>query len=201
MMVNNSCDFYNLLGRLEGKHYIKTFISYNVSLINAKLKPSTTLTIKKKDRKNTFYLWNNYGKEYLNNMNLCHIVLKDDEYNCILLIYDYYQLKNCLVNPENNRFLKMIGYHKMDNIDDVLRELKRRYAIYNFPHELGIFLGYPINDVKDFIDNPKKKCLLCGYWKVYSDKENAKRIFRIFDNVRSNAMDKILWQYSFFTQK
>ena len=89
----------------------------------------------------------------------------------------------------------------MDNIDDVLRELKRRYAIYNFPHELGIFLGYPINDVKDFIDNPKKKCLLCGYWKVYSDKENAKRIFRIFDNVRSNAMDKILWQYSFFTQK
>ena len=48
-MVNNLCDFYNLLGRLEGRQYIETFISYNVSLINAKLKPSITLTVKKRD--------------------------------------------------------------------------------------------------------------------------------------------------------
>ncbi|CDM70337.1 hypothetical protein CM240_3220 [Clostridium bornimense] len=191
-MVNNLCDFYNLLGRLEGRQYIETFISYNVSLINAKLKPSITLTVKKKDAKGTFYLWNTHGKQCIDKMNLCHIVLKEDKENFILLIYDYYQLKKCLVNPENNRFLKMIGYHNTNNIEDVLAELQERYAECNCPHELGIFLGYPINDVKSFIDNPKKKCLLCGYWKVYSNKEEAKKMFRRFDDARNNAICSIV---------
>ena len=38
-----------------------------------------------------------------------------------------------------------------------------------FPHEIGVFLGYPLDDVKGFIKNEGKKYLMIGYWKVYSD--------------------------------
>ena len=47
-----------------------------------------------------------------------------------------------------------------------------------FPHEIGIFLGYPLADVKGFIINHGHNCLCCGDWKVYSDPENAVKTFR-----------------------
>lgn len=46
-----------------------------------------------------------------------------------------------------------------------------------FPHEIGLFLGYPTEDVKAFIQNQGCKGLCDGCWKVYSDVDKAKRIF------------------------
>ena len=46
-----------------------------------------------------------------------------------------------------------------------------------FPHEVGLFLGYPPEDVEGFIENKARSCKLTGYWKVYSDEEKAKKIF------------------------
>ncbi|MBQ7128480.1 MAG: DUF3793 family protein, partial [Clostridia bacterium] len=46
-----------------------------------------------------------------------------------------------------------------------------------FPHEVGLFLGYPPEDVKGFIEN-NAKCSKCvGCWKVYGDEEKAKKCF------------------------
>ena len=46
-----------------------------------------------------------------------------------------------------------------------------------FPHEIGILLGYPIEDVKGFIENAGRDAKCCGQWKVYSDPRDAKRRF------------------------
>ena len=43
-----------------------------------------------------------------------------------------------------------------------------------FPHEVGLFLGYPPEDVEGFIENKARSCKLTGYRKVYSDEEKAK---------------------------
>ncbi len=39
----------------------------------------------------------------------------------------------------------------------------------DFPHEIGVFLGYPLADVIGFIQNRGKNFTACGYWKVYTD--------------------------------
>ncbi len=44
-----------------------------------------------------------------------------------------------------------------------------------FPHEIGLFLGYPPEDVSGFIGG--KPCKLTGAWKVYGDEERAARTF------------------------
>ena len=45
------------------------------------------------------------------------------------------------------------------------------------PHEIGIFLGYPLDDVKGFIDN-NGRCPKCiGCWKVYGSETVAHRMF------------------------
>ena len=49
----------------------------------------------------------------------------------------------------------------------------------SFPHEIGVILGYPLEDVKGYMENGGQKCLLNGYWKVYNNPEEAKRKFEI----------------------
>ena len=46
-----------------------------------------------------------------------------------------------------------------------------------FPHEIGLFLGYPPEDVKGFIENHAKNYKFTGYWKVYGDEAEAKKLF------------------------
>lgn len=46
-----------------------------------------------------------------------------------------------------------------------------------FPHEIGIFLGYPLEDVKGFIENSGRHFKICGQWKVYSDTKRAEKLF------------------------
>ncbi len=46
-----------------------------------------------------------------------------------------------------------------------------------FPHEIGLFLGYPLQDVLGFIENRGQGSKLVGTWKVYGDEEAARRTF------------------------
>lgn len=46
-----------------------------------------------------------------------------------------------------------------------------------FPHEIGIFLDYPLQDVKGFIENKGKNSKYNGLWKVYGDKDASMKLF------------------------
>ena len=48
----------------------------------------------------------------------------------------------------------------------------------DFPHEIGLFLGYPAEDVRGFIEGGACKCVGC--WKVYGDEDSARRRFAQF---------------------
>ena len=52
---------------------------------------------------------------------------------------------------------------------------KRISAIWtaggDFPHEIGLLLGYPPEDVSGFIENGGKNFLCSGYWKVYKGRQ------------------------------
>ncbi len=54
-----------------------------------------------------------------------------------------------------------------------------------FPHEIGVLLGYPLEDVKGFTNHKGKNFLCTGYWKVYKNEEKKKKLFRLFDELRS----------------
>ena len=46
-----------------------------------------------------------------------------------------------------------------------------------FPHEIGLFLGYPPEDVEGFITKGPDQCKFTGCWKVYGDAEAARKKF------------------------
>lgn len=47
----------------------------------------------------------------------------------------------------------------------------------DFPHEIGLFLGYPPEDVTGFIENLGCGGKCVGCWKVYGDAEKAEKTF------------------------
>lgn len=60
-----------------------------------------------------------------------------------------------------------------------------------FPHEIGLFLGYQPEDVEGFRRHRGRSCKLCGYWKVYSDMERAQRLFRRYDRCREGLCARL----------
>ena len=57
---------------------------------------------------------------------------------------------------------------------------KRIQSNGDFPHEIGLFLGYPPEDVKGFIEHRDCDLKCVGCWKVYGDEAKAQRTFRLF---------------------
>ncbi len=82
-----------------------------------------------------------------------------------------------LKNEEAQKLLSERGY-RTDNCGRCLARLMKRLGKGGeFPHEIGLFLGYPVEDVKGFIEN-KAACAKCvGCWKVYGDAEKAQKQF------------------------
>ena len=58
--------------------------------------------------------------------------------------------------------------------------LRRRLTISEtFPHEIGLFLGYPPEDVYGFLQDPDA-CIYSGCWKVYGNADAARLLFARF---------------------
>jgi hypothetical protein len=99
--------------------------------------------------------------------------------HCRVLLYLYREerLAQCLACPTAAGLLDQCGYQKL-TVCDALDTLRERLAAQNgFPHEIGLFLGYPLSDVAGFMRHRGKDCLLCGCWKVYGEKAKAVRMF------------------------
>ena len=87
-------------------------------------------------------------------------------------------LEAVLALAEHRRFLLDMGYAPWKAVRDCLRQLAARLCLgEDFPHEVGLFLGYPLEDVKGFIANGGRNCTCCGCWKCYGDPEEARRRF------------------------
>lgn len=107
----------------------------------------------------------------------------------LTLIYDEAEMARALRDPLAVRILSEYGYMAETNeVVSMLDHLRTRLLLQKFPHEIGLFLGYPSEDVRDFIANSGKNCLLCRYWKVYHNIERAQETFDRIDEAKRYAL-------------
>ena len=105
--------------------------------------------------------------------------------NRLLLLYRPTKLERALREPLAAVLLERDGYGPGDGLETMLDRLGHRLRTQaEFPHEIGLFLGYPPVDVAGFQRHRGRDCKLCGYWKVYSDVDRAKALFRRYDRCR-----------------
>ena len=104
-------------------------------------------------------------------------VLDVQENSALVYVYREAALRCELSKPDVQEFLRPFGYSRQ-NVEEALKHLRRRIAdCCGFPHEIGIFLGYPLGDVLGFIQNKGRNCKCEGCWKVYDDEHTAQKTF------------------------
>ena len=110
----------------------------------------------------------------------------------VVYVYREAEVQKCLEDPQVAEFLQQYGYESTQ-AEACLNHLGRRVSlsaqgIESYPHEMGIFLGYPLEDVKGFIQHGGKDSRYTGYWKVYGDVVQAKQTFQAYDDAKECAV-------------
>ena len=112
-------------------------------------------------------------------------VLRETREKALVYVYRANELARALRKDGVRSLLKSCGYTCFD-VDDALETLKSRLNDADaFPHEIGVFLGYPLGDVLGFIKNGGRNCLACGCWKVYANECEALAAFKRYEKCKS----------------
>ena len=95
----------------------------------------------------------------------------------LVYLYRPSRLRNDLINEQAVSILREMGYRK-ESVNLCLAELMKKLRENDeFPHEIGLFLGYPPEDVCGFIKHKGSGCICVGCWKVYGNAEKAQMTF------------------------
>ncbi len=115
------------------------------------------------------------------------ISLRYSEKRALIYIYRPSKLVRDLSASEADSLLASCGYEGVKP-GGYVKKLAEKFAMCDaFPHEIGLFLGYPPADVKCFIEERNgagKKCKCSGIWEVYEDKENALKTFCMYEKCK-----------------
>lgn len=107
---------------------------------------------------------------------VCAIPLRFRDGKALVYLYRSAMLERDLDHPLAEEILRAYGYPKRGVMERIMFLIARLRECNSFPHEIGLFLGYPAVDVKGFIEH--KECKCTGLWKVFeSDEAEAQRYF------------------------
>lgn len=123
------------------------------------------------------------GKLKAKGVSVC--ILKTTNGKALIYLYRDKLLQERLSTERAMKILKDFGYPyasieelSSGECSQVIAYLKERISTCeSFPHEVGLFLGYPIGDVEGFIKNHGRNSLSCGHWKVYCNLKSAQCTF------------------------
>ena len=156
---------------------LDTQIALQCAPLLTRLKISNLLTVEKSHRTAAMRLFRGTS--------LSPYLLCDSGDKVTFLLYDKKRLPAYLAREDVRRLMERFGYSRLD-LGVILRQVAERYRAHmhhktGFPHEIGLFLSYPPEDVLGFIRGKacNYKCL--GYWKVYGDEQKAKRLFEKYN--------------------
>lgn len=109
----------------------------------------------------------------------CKILRLSGE-RALIYLYRKTQLAAALSHGVSRALLDARGYPVDHPEACVIRLADKIRSSADFPHEIGLFLGYPPEDVVGFIEQGPRSCKSVGYWRVYGDEEAARRRFAQF---------------------
>ncbi|MCK4649229.1 DUF3793 family protein [bacterium] len=180
----------------EGMRYLASRIINCIGPTITGEKPATIMSFSNNGN-GLLNLWDNYGREMFQNEGLGHYesahslapstkkaritrfsndserlsyyeMRRADE-GAVILFFHRESLRRFLEQEEIREFLSWLGYRMDQSLEEILSELERRFNSLPFPHEIGIFLGIPLKDVKGFMGLISFPCVQTNRWKIYGN--------------------------------
>jgi len=110
----------------------------------------------------------------------------------LMYVYRPSGLQRDLAQSKAQHLLTEIGYHAGTCEKCIVQLIRRLASQKEFPHEIGLFLGYPPEDVAGFMENRACDCKCVGCWKVYGDVESARKRFEQYK--KCNRIYRSCWE-------
>ena len=157
----------------------------------AGIKPASLVSINRTEHPDLLQQLEAYRKAFAPR-GMCFEIICACRGRLLLLVYQKAVLERHMLDRRVQWVLKSFGYPAEQPLKKLLQELKRRMALSeDFPHEIGLFLGYPIEDVVGFIRNAGRNSKMSGYWKVYGDVQMASQLFDRLSRVCSAVTKRV----------
>lgn len=144
----------------------------------AGVKPANLISIVNRNQlcgRNLYHLWQSHHEELATRLpDLTIRVLQTRERATLLLCYNNDQLKRHLAHAGIRTLLHKAGYEADSSIEALLVELSRRIENNgSFPHEIGLFIGYPAKDVAAFMGLIKLPFTCQCLWRIYGNPDQS----------------------------
>ena len=144
------------------------------SEVLAGVKPANLISLVNRTRscgRNLYQLWQRHHEELAARFSgLTLRVLQTRQRALLLLCYDHSQLERHLSHAGIRTLLHKAGYEADASCEALLGELCRRVGEHDsFPHEIGLFIGYPAKDVAAFMGVVNLPFACQGPWKIYGN--------------------------------
>ena len=176
-------DYINKIKGSSDREYLTSTILYNIAPTIAKIKPATIITLSRNVRELN-KLWEIYKDDFCKEFGTNYYEIKKTDKAINVLFFNTEYLINTIYDEKHMDYLKTFGYNQNMTLLECIQHLSKRFE-NTCPHEIGIFLGIPLDDVKTFIEHPTRECLLCGYWKVYFNTRESKEKFEKYDKAKA----------------
>ena len=104
-----------------------------------------------------------------------------------VMVYHKDRLDRILQSVETRTFLESFGYRRSGTTEDYVGQLLERLQEDAFPHEIGVFLGYPLKDVCGYLGLNDLEHTMTKGWKMYGDTRESERLHERFTMARVYA--------------
>lgn len=181
-----SQEVFEIVQRMDFKD-IGTQLAFQCAPLIAGLKISNLLIIQYEDFRKV--------RQILKNSGISYSVLAVKGQKATILLYNKRELEEYLAKKKVSELLERMGYRE-NTLEEILSAFRSRYVRYTeegwaFPHEMGVLLGYPAEDVEGFIRNGGDHFLYVGYWKVYEDLSAKMQLFRRFEEAEKALLEMV----------
>jgi len=187
------------------------------SQVLAGVKPANLISLVNRTRpcgRNLHQLWQQHNAELVKRRaDLTFFVLKNGAQSVLLLCYSHDQLERHLAHAGIRALLCKAGYEAGASCTALVDELRTRITSNgSFPHEIGLFIGYPAKDVAAFMGLVKLPFACQGPWKIYGNPARSlalaeqyrccrQRMAAILATGTSTALEQDYSKHPFFCQQ
>ncbi len=154
----------------DPRECLAAFLVFGSAEVLAGVKPANLVRISNRTfacGRNMYELWHEYGAELMAQSELKAVALHRSSNSTLLLLFDPALLERRLNSRSAVTFLNALGYSQDRNFGTVLDQLETRFEGGELPHEIGVFLGYPLKDVAAFMGRKKLPVSSQRLWKIY----------------------------------
>jgi hypothetical protein len=179
----------------EARDCLASFLAYESAEILAGVKPASLINLVDRPHhcgRNFYRLWKECGPALLEQSGLVGRELVDRGDSLLLLVYAPSLLDALLQRSATRAMLHRAGYAQTAETTAVLAELQQRCrGGEGFPHEIGIFLGYPLKDVAAFLGWAAIPFTVQGPWKIYGQPEKSLDLAATHQRCREHMVRKL----------